>query len=892
MASQQQEKGSTNSSFLVLNLGSNTVTLANSFRLSNPNLTPTPNPNSNANLNSNSASDEEPGTPQNLSKKSKKSSIRDSDDPEWVPEKKMKRASKHKPDTATTDATTKTIEEQQPPASRLGLGPSSPTPPQYLISLLGFFGWKVGFRPASRDYVYQSPTGMSYHSLPKAFETFLDGNSKYKEKPWLVKSGSTGSSSMAGKRPLVQENIKTGSISEERIFQKMENGNETVKRNNKKITNDKTKSSAQASRRPRPKPVRKSTRTNASEKPKTRLKTKSKAEIKAGSVPKVDKKKNEKPNTSSSKITGDERNVAQKRDQRGKTVCEAGGLLFRDYDKTGVPRCILTARSKTENKSKNKNNNKPPTKLTIFSKLIETGTLTENQPVMYVSEDNGSGTGTSILSGKVTRDGIFCDCCQETVTIQEFESHAGSNAKKPWDNVFLASGKTLVNCLEEAWNSARWSENLEGILGKEKNLGMYEEGDESDDTCGICADGGRLICCDGCPSTFHQECLNLEELPEGSWYCPYCRCHFCNSYGYRFESAGSISAKTVDPSTCKQCKRKYHEQCAWRNDKTESKLFCSKSCHKLAAQLSDLIGISNHMEGDFSWTLLKIRENLGENNQRSLSSIVAGNLKLSTGLSLLRECFLPLIDQRTSIDVLSQAIYSRGSRYNRLNYEGFYTVVLQKCEEVISLALLRFHGTKMAEMPFVGTRPIYQRQGMCHCLLNGVEQMLSLLEVEKLVVPAIPDMVNTWTGSFSFKLLEPPLKEEIKNISLVIFAETTLLEKTIFKPQPDKQDPIRAHSTVGYIENPEPSRRTSQDAFPIAPNYLYSSGFPFFPLQEILQQGLLTTNSNPFQGQLHGSNSLEASGSIFAPGPSDTLQAFDDAVYSNMSFESLLRMAD
>lgn len=66
-------------------------------------------------------------------------------------------------------------------------------------------------------------------------------------------------------------------------------------------------------------------------------------------------------------------------------------------------------------------------------------------------------------------------------------------------------------------------------------------------------------------------------------------------------------------------------------------------------------------------------------------------------------------------------------------------------------------------------------------------QMLSLLEVEKLVVPAIPDMVNTWTGSFSFKLLEPPLKEQIKNISLVIFAETTLLEKTIFKAQPDKQ---------------------------------------------------------------------------------------------------------
>jgi Tify domain binding domain len=515
MVSQQQEKGSLNSSFLVLNLGSNTVSLANSFMLSNPNPIPTPNPNSNANLNSSSASDEELGTPENPSKKTKKSSSQDADDPEWATGKKMKREPK-KTDTATTDVPTKKIEEQhkqeqQPPIPVPGLGPPSPTPPQYLISLLGFFGWKVGFRPASRDFIYQSPTGMSYHSLSKAFETFLEGNSKYKEKPWLVKSGTSGTSSMSGKRSLVQEKSRLSGTPEEHIFKKIESGNEAVKQNNRSISNDQTKKIVQTSRKPRSRPVRRlSARTIPSEKPKTRLKTKSKVEIKAGSVPKVDKKANEKPGNSSSKTTGDENKMAQKRDEKGKTICETGGLQLRDYHKTGVPRCILTARSKAENKSKNKNNNRPLTKLKIFSKLIEAGTLTENQPVMYVSEDNGSGTGTSILSGKVTQDGIFCDCCQETVTVQEFESHAGSNAKRPWQNVFLASGKTLVNCLQETWESARCSEKLEAASGEEKSLGMYEEGDESDDTCGICADGGRLICCDGCPSTFHQECLNLE----------------------------------------------------------------------------------------------------------------------------------------------------------------------------------------------------------------------------------------------------------------------------------------------------------------------------------------------------------------------------------------------
>uniref|UniRef100_A0A914C339 Uncharacterized protein n=1 Tax=Acrobeloides nanus TaxID=290746 RepID=A0A914C339_9BILA len=42
--------------------------------------------------------------------------------------------------------------------------------------------------------------------------------------------------------------------------------------------------------------------------------------------------------------------------------------------------------------------------------------------------------------------------------------------------------------------------------------------------CRVCKEGGFLLCCDSCPSSYHAYCMNppLDEIPEGEWYCPRC----------------------------------------------------------------------------------------------------------------------------------------------------------------------------------------------------------------------------------------------------------------------------------------------------------------------------------------------------------------------------------
>lgn len=136
---------------------------------------------------------------------------------------------------------------------------------------------------------------------------------------------------------------------------------------------------------------------------------------------------------------------------------------------------------------------------TVLSLLIKKNIVVQSDKVTYKQID-----GPGIKEGSISTDGIKCMCCSEMFTVENFEVHAGSSTPLPSAHMFLKDGRSLSQCLVEFMGGNKPRDSLHVRLkGRNSDL-------ESDSICSVCHDGGDLLLCDNCPSSYHHDCVGLE----------------------------------------------------------------------------------------------------------------------------------------------------------------------------------------------------------------------------------------------------------------------------------------------------------------------------------------------------------------------------------------------
>ncbi|URE04478.1 PHD-finger [Musa troglodytarum] len=375
--------------------------------------------------------------------------------------------------------------------------------------------------------------------------------------------------------------------------------------------------------------------------------------------------------------------------------------------------CALLARGSNREAEAEDNDYVPYIwKRTVLSWMIDMGVLPINGKVKYMNQRK---TKTK-LEGQITRDGINCSCCSKILPMSEFELHAGRKLLQSSQYIFLEDGGvSLLQCQLDAWKKQDESER-QGFYSVD-----VSGDDPNDDTCGICGDGGDLICCDGCPSTFHLSCLGIEHGPHtGSlvfWYMlawlKYCGGISTDATRERDGTASLLIS-------CHQCEAKYHQGCV-PDAKSVSAItknlgmsFCAQSCRKVFKRLQKILGIKNDLEAGFSWSVIRRFDEDAPKTPLKSHLIAECNSKIAVALAVMDECFLPIIDQRSGVNLIRNVVYNCG-----------------RLLEVIPIKVLN-----------LGLIPV---------------MALSSLDIEKLVIPAISELKDTWSNVFGFKPLEKPL---------------------------------------------------------------------------------------------------------------------------------------
>ncbi|CAI0398054.1 unnamed protein product [Linum tenue] len=455
--------------------------------------------------------------------------------------------------------------------------------------------------------------------------------------------------------------------------------------------------------------------------------------------------------------------------------------------------------------------------LRLHKLVFEEDVLPDGTEVAYYSR------GQKLLVGYKKGFGIFCSCCDTEVSPSQFEAHAGwASRRKPYLHIYTSNGVSL--------------HELSVSLAKCGKFSTHE----NDDLCQICKDGGDLVCCDGCPRSFHKECLLLPSVPNDKWYCKFCVNNQNEKFGER--NANAIAAgrvagvdpieeinkrcirivKTLDtdyggcffcrehdfdksfgPRTvilCDQCEKEFHVGCLRDNNMQDLKglpegdWFCCIECDKIHSALQALVARGEEKLTGSCLDVVKQKHQVdGVNNEERVdlkwrllnervdSSADSGSL-LSDAVTIFHERFDPIVVETSSRqgnrDLIPSMVYGRNIKGQELG--GMYCAVLLVDNVVVSAAIIRVFGQELAELPLVATSSQFQGRGYFQALYDCLEKLLGSLHVKNFILPAAEEAESIWMNKFGFtKMTQDEVVKFRKDYQMMVFQGTSMLQKPV-----------------------------------------------------------------------------------------------------------------
>ncbi|KAK9279234.1 hypothetical protein L1049_012912 [Liquidambar formosana] len=451
--------------------------------------------------------------------------------------------------------------------------------------------------------------------------------------------------------------------------------------------------------------------------------------------------------------------------------------------------------------------------LRLHKLVFEEDILPDGTEVAYYAR------GQKLLVGYKKGFGILCTCCKSEVSPSQFEAHAGwASRRKPYLHIYTSNGVSLHELSISLSKGRKFSSN------------------DNDDLCTICADGGDLLCCDGCPRAFHKECIALPSIPTGTWYCKYCQnlfqkekfvernanavaagrvagvdpieqitkrcirivktpeaevggCVLCR--GHDFSKSG-FGPRTV--ILCDQCEKEFHVGCL-KDHKMEDlkelpkgKWFCSTDCDGIHAALQKLV---IHGEEELPESLLTVIKKKHEEKGlessanldirwRLLSGKVASDetrMLLSKAVAIFHDCFDPIIDSASGRDLIpSCGLWCHNSLMN----DDWKLLMI--CRRNIRdqefggmyCAILTVNSTVVS----AGMIRIFGQQVAELPLVATSSECQG--QVRTLVLPAADEVESIWTNKFGFnKMTQDELNKYRKDYQMMTFQGTPWLQKSV-----------------------------------------------------------------------------------------------------------------